>query len=133
MGEGRYSWGELLVARLQEQAALTLQRDSASIARSHSFHSLGFDSLLAAELHLRLLQLTGLPLSITMLWNYPNIEELATALWSQMYAKPVDLPRPATAAVPITPATTSLDELLREVDRLSETDVDALFAKDERQ
>jgi hypothetical protein len=45
---------------------------------------MGFDSLRAAELHLRLVRLTGLPLSITMLWNYPNILELAAALLDQM-------------------------------------------------
>jgi len=123
---------ELLAAVVQEQAALTLQRKPASIARSDSFHSLGFDSLLAAELHLRLLQLTGLPLPITMLWNYPSIEQLADALWARISARPFDPQPQANQADSSTLATTTLDDLLREVDRLSETDVDALFAKGER-
>jgi long-chain acyl-CoA synthetase len=84
--QGRARQTELLAARIREQAALCLQREPASIARSASFQSMGFDSLRAAELHQRLVKLTGLPLSITMLWNYPSIDELAAALWVRLDA-----------------------------------------------
>jgi long-chain acyl-CoA synthetase len=118
---------ELLSARIQEQAAASLQCEAASILRSASFQSLGFDSLRAAELHHRLVTLTGLPLSITMLWNYPSIDELAAELCNQMNAIPVGLQEPAPTVVERTWAATSLDELLSEVERLSDSDVDASF------
>jgi long-chain acyl-CoA synthetase len=124
-GQGRSGQTELLAARIQEQAALCLQREPAQIARSASFQSMGFDSLRAAELHQRLVKLTGLPLSITVLWNYPSIDELAAALCARMDAKREDRP----AAEPARPARapSDLDELLSEVEGLSESDVDASF------
>jgi long-chain acyl-CoA synthetase len=85
---GAFKHVELLAVQIREQAALCLQREPASIARSASFHSMGFDSLRAAELHQRLVKLTGLPLSITLLWNYPSIDELAAALSVQIEARP---------------------------------------------
>jgi long-chain acyl-CoA synthetase len=90
--QGRGRQTALLAARIQEQAALCLQCDPASIARSEPFQSMGFDSLRATELNLRLVKLTGLPLSITMLWNYPNIDALAEALWARLNAKQEDGP-----------------------------------------
>jgi long-chain acyl-CoA synthetase len=83
---GRAQQTALLVAEIQRQAALCLQRQPASVERSVSFQSMGFDSLRAAELHQRLVKLTGLPLSITVLWNYPSIDELAAALWARLDA-----------------------------------------------
>jgi long-chain acyl-CoA synthetase len=85
--DGQAQQVEMLAVQIQEQAALSLQCEPASIARSALFQSMGFDSLRAAELHHRLVKLTGLTLSITMLWNYPSIDELAAALWTQMTAK----------------------------------------------
>jgi acyl carrier protein len=78
---------EQLAARIREQAALTLQCEPAALTDSESFHDMGFDSLRAAELHQRLVNLTGLPLSITVLWNYPSIDALATEVWAQFRAK----------------------------------------------
>jgi hypothetical protein len=59
---------------------------------------MGFDSLRSAELHQRLMKLTRLPLSITILWNYPCIDQLAAALWAQVDARMN--PRPETAVEP---------------------------------
>jgi long-chain acyl-CoA synthetase len=73
-----------LAEKIREQAALCLQCEPASLVRSSSFQSMGFDSLRAAELHQRLVKLTGLPLSITVLWNYPSIHELAATIWTRM-------------------------------------------------
>jgi long-chain acyl-CoA synthetase len=114
-----------LALQIREQAARTLQRDPASIARSASFQSLGFDSLRATELHQRLVKLTGLPLSITMLWNYPSIDELAAALSAQIEAAPKE--QPAAAPAHTTRATATLEELLGELERLSDSEVDASF------
>jgi long-chain acyl-CoA synthetase len=116
---------EVLAALIQEQAALCLQCDPASIARSASFESMGFDSLRAAELHQRLVKLTGLPLSITVLWNYPSIDELAAALLTRQDAGHHDR-RPTGPAPPAHP-TKDLGELLSDLEGLSEAEVDALF------
>lgn len=103
---------ELLATHIRQQAALTLQCEPASISRSASLLSMGFDSIRAAELHQRLVKLTRLPLSITMLWNYPRIDELAAAMWDYWNESPpggkeplsdtphelADLPREAIAA-----------------------------------
>jgi long-chain acyl-CoA synthetase len=95
--KGRAQQIELLATHLQQQAALTLQREPKSISRSAPFLSMGFDSIRAAELYQRLLKLTGLPLSITMLWNFPTIDELAAALWSLWYESPRDGKEPTAA------------------------------------
>jgi long-chain acyl-CoA synthetase len=134
--EGPTRQMELLAAQIQVQAALSLQCEPESLARSASFQSMGFDSLRASELHLRLVKLTGLPLSIALLWNYPSINELAAALWCQMNAKAS--PRDGSPEPSVTPdgsgepshttqTTTNLDELLSEVEGLSDADVDASF------
>jgi aryl carrier-like protein len=109
------------------------------ISCSASFQSLGFDSLRAAELHQRLVQMTGLPLSITMLWNYPSIDEFADALVTMMQSggeapfMPADAlpttPPPSGSALP---PRTSLDDMLNEVAALSEADVDAFFRHQQR-
>jgi long-chain acyl-CoA synthetase len=116
---------ELLALQIQEQAALSLQCEPCSIARSASFLSMGFDSLRAAELHQRLVKLTGLPLSITMLWNYPSIDELAAALWTQMHAKPNDGPQAETRPARTLLDVGGLEKLLSEVENLSDSDVNA--------
>jgi long-chain acyl-CoA synthetase len=94
--KGRAQQLELLAAQIQEQAALSLQQMPVSISRGASFQSMGFDSLRATELHQRLVKLTGLPLSITMLWNYPSIDALAAALLALMKLAPNDRPEPET-------------------------------------
>jgi acyl carrier protein len=116
---------EFLAALIREEAASCLQRDPPSVATSASFESLGFDSLRAAELHLRLVRRTGLPLSITVLWNYPSIDELAAALSSGEGAGAGGEPA-AEAAPPAGPAG-DLGALLGDVEGLSEAEVDALF------
>jgi long-chain acyl-CoA synthetase len=123
--QGRAPQIELLSTQIQEQAALSLQRESASMSRSATFQSMGFDSLRAAELHFRLAKLTGLPLSITTLWNYPNIDEFATALWAQLTGEPTDRPLLGTVPVRTMRTSTDLDDLLGEVEGLSDSEVDA--------
>jgi long-chain acyl-CoA synthetase len=109
---------ELLAAQIQEQAAQCLQCEPAAVARSASFQSMGFDSLRAAELHQRLVKLIGRPLSITILWNYPSIDELAAALCARTGAEPADGPVRAAGAPK------DFDDLLGEVEGLSESAVD---------
>jgi acyl carrier protein len=116
---------EFLAARVQEQVALTLRRGPVTVGRSASFRDLGFDSLLSAELHLRLRKLTGLPLSITLLWNHPTVDECAAALSAQLDAVSAGRPEPPAAGEPVLPAPADFDNLLRSVTSLSDADVDA--------
>jgi long-chain acyl-CoA synthetase len=125
--DGRARQIELLAVQIQEQAALSLQCEPASIVRSASFQDMGFDSLRATELSLRLVKLTGLPLSITVLWNYPSIDGLAAALWTQMTEEPADRPQPAIEPVHTPRDMADLDALLSEVEGLSDAEVDASF------
>jgi long-chain acyl-CoA synthetase len=120
---------ELLAARIQEQVALSLQRAPASIPRSASFASMGFDSLRAAELHQRLIKLTGLPLSITVLWNYPTIDELAVALGTRMLGRGGGEgvgPSPGVATPGLPGVPNDLDDLLSALEGLSESEVEPL-------
>jgi long-chain acyl-CoA synthetase len=114
-----------LAGRIQEQAAACLQSEPESIERSTPFHTLGFDSLRAAELHLRLVALTGLPIPITLLWNYPTVGELAAALWERMNAGHAAGTHAATSPVDGTPETTGLVDLIGGVDSLSDSEIDA--------
>jgi long-chain acyl-CoA synthetase len=118
---------DFLAGQVRQQAALTLRRPATSIERTASFRDMGFDSLLAAELHLRLSKLTGLPLSISMLWNHPTVEQFAAALLARMSPAPAGQAGPATGAEAAPQAATSFDDLLCDVAALSDADVDASF------
>jgi long-chain acyl-CoA synthetase len=125
--EGKARQIELLAARIREQAAQCLQCESASLDGSAPFQEMGFDSLRATELHLRLVKLTGLPLSISVLWNYPNIDALAGALRAQLTAESADQPAVMARPAPAPRTAANLDELFNEVDALSDAEVDAAF------
>lgn len=79
---------DLVTSKLCEQVAITLQTAVSDISKKDSFQHLGFDSIRAAELQSRLKQLTGLTLSITLLWNHPTIGELAEVLLEKMQLEP---------------------------------------------
>ncbi|SJM96117.1 type I polyketide synthase [Crenothrix polyspora] len=74
----------VIADHLHEQVAATLHVDLTQISRSAAFQSLGFDSIRAAELQNRLVQLTGLALPITLLWNHPSIDELAVVVFERL-------------------------------------------------
>ncbi|MGB0848789.1 MAG: beta-ketoacyl synthase N-terminal-like domain-containing protein, partial [Thiolinea sp.] len=74
----------LIAEELTLQIATTLQIDSSNVLPNATFQSLGFDSIRSAELQNRLIQLTGLPLSITLLWNYPSVNELSQLLLDKL-------------------------------------------------
>jgi long-chain acyl-CoA synthetase len=113
---------EFLAAQVREQVALTLQCEPRSVDRSTSFRDMGFDSLQATELHLRLLKLTGLPLPISLVWNHSSVAELAAALLAQINPPPAAEPPGPTVEAP--PAARPFAELVRAVEALSEAEVD---------
>jgi hypothetical protein len=116
---------ERLAEQIREMAALCLQCEPQSLARSAPFRSMGFDSLRAAELHVRLVKLTGLPLSITVLWNYPSIDQLAAALWDRVRAKAREGSPAEAGADAGAPGSKGFNELISEVEGLSESEVEA--------
>lgn len=123
---------EIVASQLQEQVAATLQLTIEKIPRSASFQSLGFDSIRAAELQNRLIQLTGLPLSITLLWNHPSIDELAGIVLEKMVVKKaINVSGMKTVSsveqVAPLPGSSSLAALLSTIDALSDSEVDAFF------
>jgi long-chain acyl-CoA synthetase len=125
-GQGEVWRLEFLAAQIRQQAALTLRLPAAALEPSAPFRSMGFDSLLAAELSLRLSKLTGLELSITTVWNHPTVEELAAALLARLEPSAVDRTGPAAEGDPL-PGTSNFNDLLRDVAALSDADVDASF------
>ena len=122
----------MLFRSLELDPALCLVCEPKSLERSASFQSMGFDSLRAAELHLRLKMLTGLPLSITMLWNYPTIDELAGAIWNQMPEKQLTSPSTPIELARAKSAPTGLEAVLDEVEGLSDADLDGLFSQTQK-
>jgi|GEM_PF-838997 long-chain acyl-CoA synthetase len=122
---------ETVAARLQEQVAATLRLDQDLISSTASFQSLGFDSIRAAELHSRLLQLTGLQLSITLMWNHPSIAELAEVLVEKLQAlsEPVSVmvDRKANAILGAAEQYASPEQILNWIDGLTEIEVDVFF------
>jgi long-chain acyl-CoA synthetase len=118
---------DALAEQIRLQAAQCLQCDPTLLAHSSSFQALGFDSLRATELHLRLVRLTGLQVPISMLWNYPSIEELAAAIWGLLKAKPNDNDQPRADPVGGEWVSKNLQEAVGEVEGLSDSEVDAAF------
>jgi long-chain acyl-CoA synthetase len=120
--KGREQQIELLAAHVTTQAAASLQCEPASVVPSMPFQSMGFDSLRVAELQQRLVKLTSLQLPVTVLWNYPSVQQLAEALWEQINAGLGDGARTATPAVDHSPA--------GDLESLSREEIAALLAQE---
>ncbi|MFI6230380.1 acyl carrier protein [Micromonospora echinospora] len=76
---------------VRQEASRVLRLAPARIGVDTPLRSLGFDSLMSLELRNRLEAGLGIPLSSTVLWNYPTIEVLVPYLAERM-AIPLDPP-----------------------------------------
>jgi NAD(P)-dependent dehydrogenase (short-subunit alcohol dehydrogenase family) len=100
----RHDW---LVAHLQREvsAVLGLGEDAMPDARA-GFFRLGMDSLMAVDLRDRLSRTTGVPLSVTIVFDYPNITELAVFLATDVFGweKPAQKVESSAASTSAEPA-----------------------------
>jgi myxalamid-type polyketide synthase MxaE and MxaD len=113
--------GDLLTAYLQKAVAQIMKLDPRRVEPSKPLGLMGVDSLMALELRNRLEADLGVPLSATLVWNYPTLVEMTPyvagkigiALAAESSAAQVDeLPK----------ATRPLNSILEELDDLSDED-----------
>lgn len=101
----------IVATHLHTQVAATLQLPLEQVPHDATFQSMGFNSIRAAELQNRLIQLTGLPLPITLLWNHPSITELTPVILAQMQADRLANPATETATPTSAPQVFSAEPL----------------------
>ena len=75
---------ELLIAYLEREVAKVLGFESSQLPHTRGFFDMGMDSLMAVELRNRLQSDLATSLSSTVLFKYPNIQELAEHLGRQI-------------------------------------------------
>ena len=78
-------------------------RSTEALDHVHAMEALGLDSLMALELRNRLEASLGITLPVALVWAYPTIAGLATALCERMGYEPV-ADGPSAAAVLPEPA-----------------------------
>jgi acyl-CoA synthetase (AMP-forming)/AMP-acid ligase II/acyl carrier protein len=132
-------------AHIAAAVAVFLKIDAARVSRTTPWNELGFDSVNALQLALRVQEATGLSVDATALWERTNIEELAMHLASQAGAAAATAR--ASAAAPATamgsvPASTALPvqaaqaarpaapQSVAELAALSDQEAEALLLKE---
>ncbi|MEU7024035.1 type I polyketide synthase [Streptomyces sp. NPDC046203] len=102
-GLGEAERTEALLELVRTQAAEVLGHESADeVSASRAFNEIGFDSLAAVELRNRLSTATGLRLSATLTFDYPNSAALAGYLAEKVLATGGQAPRAAAASPAVT-------------------------------
>ncbi|MDN3355698.1 type I polyketide synthase [Actinomadura sp. DC4] len=115
-----------LVTLVRANAATVLGHgDSGAVSPDATFKALGFDSLTAVELRNRLGAATGLRLPAAVVFDYPQIAQLADHLLEQL--APDDPGAPA--GDPTAPVLGDLTRLERTLTAADDLDVDAVTAR----
>ncbi|MCI0580809.1 MAG: type I polyketide synthase, partial [Chloroflexi bacterium] len=114
----------ILRRHIQEHAARILGMTTPqSLDPETSVYDLGLDSLMGVEFTRVLEATTGHPLPATLLFNYPTVEALAEFLEQELTTLAA-LPPPVVEESD----SHALDEILQEVEALSEEEMDAILA-----
>jgi acyl transferase domain-containing protein len=124
----------MLEAAVRDALAGVLRRPADRIDAAHPFGAMGLDSLMALELRNRLQTSLERPLSATLAWNYPTVEQLGAHL-ATLFAEgdsrgaadaaaPVDSPEPQTRDAGVSAPSDVFDvaRLLGELTALSDDD-----------
>ncbi|MEO8057465.1 MAG: type I polyketide synthase [Burkholderiales bacterium] len=121
-----------LEERLIEQASAILRLSAGRLDRRAPLGSFGLNSLMALELRNRIEHDLGLPLSATVLWNYPSVAALATYLLTRLV--PVPKAEPGTPPPATTPADLArpLEQTVLGVEALSDAAALAALARPAR-
>ncbi|WP_460999418.1 SDR family NAD(P)-dependent oxidoreductase [Streptomonospora sediminis] len=94
---------EVVTEAVRAEVAVVLGYRSAGAVNTRStFNELGFDSLTAVELRNRLSATTGMQLSATLVFDYPDLDALTGFLLAELGA--ADSDTPATGTAPAGPA-----------------------------
>jgi myxalamid-type polyketide synthase MxaE and MxaD len=127
----------ILESFLQEQVGAVLKRPASRIELTKPLRAMGLESLMALELRNRLEAATHTRLPATLAWNHPTVALLARFIASKMG---VDLAEPvaagssggATAAQhgPVPTEDAAVEDLLAEIEGMSEDDVHRLMGGD---
>ncbi|MDH2430516.1 type I polyketide synthase [Sphaerisporangium sp. TRM90804] len=98
-GMGDAERAEAVLTLVRAEAAAVLGYDAAAdVNPARAFTEIGFDSLAAVELRNRLNTVTGLRLSATLTFDYPNSALLADHLLGKLAGTPAPAPARAVAA-----------------------------------
>ncbi|ASC74061.1 peptide synthetase [Halomicronema hongdechloris C2206] len=107
--------------------AQALRLPVTAIDATQPFAEFGLDSMTAIELVEALETALGRPLSPTLVYEYPTIAALAGYL-----AAPADSPAHASHATTLTPDDPEVDQLVRELEMLSDSEIQELLGKQGR-
>jgi acyl carrier protein len=113
---------EILETWLREQIGKVLRTSTASVATSVPLKAMGLDSLLSLELRQRLEKALGIALPVTAVWNYPTVAALSGHLGERL-----NIGAPDGGSVPVHANADDIEDLLREVEGLSEHDVQRIL------
>lgn len=116
---------EMLESYIQEQVAKVLRIPPSRLDREKSLMNTGLDSLMALELKNRIESNLAIDLPVTNLIKGPSIKELAAQLLDQLTVS--SWPTQLTDGY-----SEQVNQILEEIERLSEDEVRALLAQEEK-
>ena len=122
---------------LKEQISQTLGLAVSAVGAGKEFRAYGMDSLTALEYRNRLESGLGLSLPVTLVWNYPTVSKLASHLLDKLDlaegmsdSNAEDVDAPASESTKKESNEAELDDLLKEIDSLSDDEIRKILDED---